>query len=491
VPPALCVTYGSQMRSSRDAAMPQPASCTAISTMSLRSSSVGARRTLTEIGEPGALASTAFNNTFVSARPSASACPGTIGTSSSTAIATVVPSGTALRAQARASSARSTSARGPSGSRPNCAKLRAISSSRCDSVSSTSIVSPSEAGASRRRRAIAKRMGVNGFLISWATCRAASRSAVARSASSARMRPSRSSSAICRIRLRRTTNSGAPLRGGPSGSGSPRPIIPVHPTSSLSGRLRFRLRWPATRDATSPMNNVAARASSAASTGARRVTRNSIWWPRSRPSSSARRCSSSSARCSGVSGADFAAAIAREPVSAIRSIAGVVPSSGSARTTVISHAAVSTMVGISAKPSRMRKRRARKPTCFTGAPYGRAGRKIRDNIPIAPSCNHPRPRPVMRTHTTYRIFETAKRHEIIDITDDVEACRAEADVTEGMILVSAMHISASVFVNDHEPGLWADIQQWLEERIAPWSPDTYGEWDGQRPKRVIFKALGL
>jgi secondary thiamine-phosphate synthase enzyme len=140
----------------------------------------------------------------------------------------------------------------------------------------------------------------------------------------------------------------------------------------------------------------------------------------------------------------------------------------------------------------------------------------------------------MRSYTSYRIFETARRQEIIDITDDVEACRARADITEGMVLVAAMHISASVFVNDHEPGLWADIQQWLEERIAPWSPEHYrhnsgtgednaaahlrsltighevivpvtagrldlgpwqrifyGEWDGQRPKRVIFKALGL
>jgi hypothetical protein len=58
----------------------------------------------------------------------------------------------------------------------------------------------------------------------------------------------------------------------------------------------------------------------------------------------------------------------------------------------------------------------------------------------------------MRVHTSYRTFKTAKRQEIIDITDDVEACRAKADVTEGMVLVSAMHISASVFVNDHEPG---------------------------------------
>ena len=55
----------------------------------------------------------------------------------------------------------------------------------------------------------------------------------------------------------------------------------------------------------------------------------------------------------------------------------------------------------------------------------------------------------MRVHTSYRTFKTAKRQEIIDITDDVEACRAKADVTEGMVLVSAMHISASVFVNDH------------------------------------------
>ena len=45
--------------------------------------------------------------------------------------------------------------------------------------------------------------------------------------------------------------------------------------------------------------------------------------------------------------------------------------------------------------------------------------------------------------------------------------------SEGMVLVSAMHISASVFVNDHEPGLWEDILDWLEGRVAPWSPDDY------------------
>jgi secondary thiamine-phosphate synthase enzyme len=138
----------------------------------------------------------------------------------------------------------------------------------------------------------------------------------------------------------------------------------------------------------------------------------------------------------------------------------------------------------------------------------------------------------MKTHTDYLTFNTKKRQEIIDITDAVERCRAAAGITEGMVLVSAMHISASVFVNDHESGLWQDILHWLEHSIAPWDPgryhhnDTgednaaahlrsltighevivpvtagrldfgpwqrvfYGEWDGQRPKRVIVKAMG-
>src|SRR5215510_4182230 len=79
----------------------------------------------------------------------------------------------------------------------------------------------------------------------------------------------------------------------------------------------------------------------------------------------------------------------------------------------------------------------------------------------------------MRSHTDYLTFETKKRQEIIDITDAVEKCRAAAGIKEGMVLVSAMHISASVFVNDHESGLWSDILEWLENRIAPWSPQDY------------------
>jgi len=139
----------------------------------------------------------------------------------------------------------------------------------------------------------------------------------------------------------------------------------------------------------------------------------------------------------------------------------------------------------------------------------------------------------MKHHTDYLTFTTRARQEIIDITDDVERCRAAAGISDGMILVSAMHISASIFVNDHEPNLWGDILRWLEERVAPWDPAHYrhtsatgednaaahlrsltighevivpvtdgeldlgpwqrvfyGEWDGQRPKRVILKAMG-
>jgi secondary thiamine-phosphate synthase enzyme len=138
----------------------------------------------------------------------------------------------------------------------------------------------------------------------------------------------------------------------------------------------------------------------------------------------------------------------------------------------------------------------------------------------------------MASHTHYLWFETKKRQEIIDITDEVAAQVRASGIVEGFVLVSAMHISASVFVNDHESGLWQDILVWLEQTIAPWDPgrykhnDTgednaaahlrsltmghevivpitkgsldfgpwqrvfYGEWDGQRRKRVIIKVMG-
>lgn len=138
----------------------------------------------------------------------------------------------------------------------------------------------------------------------------------------------------------------------------------------------------------------------------------------------------------------------------------------------------------------------------------------------------------MKSHTHYLWFSTRKRQEIIDITEEVEEQVRKSGVKEGFALVSAMHITASVFVNDHEPGLWSDILRWLEETIAPWDPSRYrhnqtgednaaahlrsltighevilpitggkldlgpwqrvfyGEWDGQRRKRLIIKVLG-
>jgi len=136
----------------------------------------------------------------------------------------------------------------------------------------------------------------------------------------------------------------------------------------------------------------------------------------------------------------------------------------------------------------------------------------------------------MITYTEHVTFNTQHRYEILDITEHVERIREKANLTDGMILVSAMHITASVFVNDHENGLWSDIMTWLEELaprkpgykhhltgednadahlkrmllghqvivpvtnaeldLGPWERVHYGEFDGQRAKRILFKALG-
>jgi len=79
----------------------------------------------------------------------------------------------------------------------------------------------------------------------------------------------------------------------------------------------------------------------------------------------------------------------------------------------------------------------------------------------------------VKSHTHYLWFTTKKRQEIIDITDEVSAQVAGSGVAEGFVLVSAMHITASVFVNDHESGLWEDILKWLEQSVAPWDPGRY------------------
>src|SRR5690606_20070066 len=138
----------------------------------------------------------------------------------------------------------------------------------------------------------------------------------------------------------------------------------------------------------------------------------------------------------------------------------------------------------------------------------------------------------MRSHTHYLWFHTERAQELIDITDQVSEQLRVSGIREGMALVSAMHITASVFVNDHESGLWHDILHLLKHTVGRWDPqryrhnDTgednaaahlrsltighevivpvtdgrldlgpwqrvlYGEWDGQRRKRVIIKVLG-
>src|SRR5438309_271465 len=79
----------------------------------------------------------------------------------------------------------------------------------------------------------------------------------------------------------------------------------------------------------------------------------------------------------------------------------------------------------------------------------------------------------MKVHTHYLWFNTKARQEIIDVSDAVAEQVRESGVREGFVLVSAMHITASVFVNDHESGLWQDILKWLEETVAPWEPARY------------------
>ena len=79
----------------------------------------------------------------------------------------------------------------------------------------------------------------------------------------------------------------------------------------------------------------------------------------------------------------------------------------------------------------------------------------------------------MASHTHYLWFETKRRQEILDITDQVAEQVRASDIREGFVLVSAMHITASVFVNDHESGLWHDILHWLEHTVAPWDPERY------------------
>ncbi|CAN5543447.1 secondary thiamine-phosphate synthase enzyme YjbQ [soil metagenome] len=152
----------------------------------------------------------------------------------------------------------------------------------------------------------------------------------------------------------------------------------------------------------------------------------------------------------------------------------------------------------------------------------------------------------MRSHTVYRTFTTRQRRQFVRITDDVQAAVDESGVQEGLVLVSAMHITAGVWVNDDEPGILEDALEWLDKLappswqppandvakqlapepgdyrhhrggedngdahfknllvhhqvvlpitdgaldLGPWQAVFYCEFDGGRPKRLVIKVLG-
>jgi len=136
----------------------------------------------------------------------------------------------------------------------------------------------------------------------------------------------------------------------------------------------------------------------------------------------------------------------------------------------------------------------------------------------------------MKSETEYFVFETKTKRELVNITERVAGVVEKSGIREGMVLVSAMHITAGVFVNDHEPGLWEDIWEWLQKLapegpdyhhhrtgedngdahlksilvhhevivpitkgkldLGPWQQIFYAEFDGMRKKRLVVKALG-
>jgi secondary thiamine-phosphate synthase enzyme len=136
----------------------------------------------------------------------------------------------------------------------------------------------------------------------------------------------------------------------------------------------------------------------------------------------------------------------------------------------------------------------------------------------------------MRTYTEYLTFQTKKHREFLNITPQVESALRKSAIREGMVLVSAMHITAGVWVNDAEDGLLEDIDEWLEKLapfrqdyrhhrtgetngdshlksllvhhqvvipitegrldFGPWQQVYYAEFDGQRKKRVVLKVMG-
>ena len=136
----------------------------------------------------------------------------------------------------------------------------------------------------------------------------------------------------------------------------------------------------------------------------------------------------------------------------------------------------------------------------------------------------------MKSHTEYLWFNTKKPREFINITAELEKALTKAQIKEGLVLASAMHITAGVYINDAEDGLIADIEEWLEKLapfrrdyrhhrtgetngdahlksllighqvvvpvtngrldLGPWQQIYYAEFDGQRRKRVLIKVIG-
>jgi secondary thiamine-phosphate synthase enzyme len=137
----------------------------------------------------------------------------------------------------------------------------------------------------------------------------------------------------------------------------------------------------------------------------------------------------------------------------------------------------------------------------------------------------------MKSYRRELRFKTRRRREFINITPQVQQCLQESGINEGLVLCNAMHITASVFINDDEPGLHQDFEVWLEKLapekpytqdrhntqennadahlkrsimgrevvvavtdgrldFGPWEQIFYGEFDGMRDKRVLVKIIG-
>lgn len=137
----------------------------------------------------------------------------------------------------------------------------------------------------------------------------------------------------------------------------------------------------------------------------------------------------------------------------------------------------------------------------------------------------------MKSYKKELWFDTSKRRELINITPEVNTCLCDSGIQEGLILVNAMHITSSVFINDDESGLHHDYEVWLEKLapekphsqyrhngfednadahmkrqimgrevvvavtegrldFGPWEQIFYGEFDGKRRKRVLVKIIG-